>query len=150
MAERVKKQKTRGKYPMQPMLIPVGQQPVVYPPPVYAQPQPVYRMHPQYQYPMVPNIAPVPQTRNPVVAVPIGPPIGPPVVLTPQAGVSPTPVPAPIPTPIPAPIPAPIQTPVPPPQPIIIQQAPPQVNKTPTVVIKRYIRKDDDCCCNIF
>ena len=143
MAERVKKQKTK-KYPMQPMIIPVGQQPMVYPPQVLAQPQPLYQMRPQpYPVPMMQNISPVPQTRNPVVAVPIGPPVGPPVILRPQPVATPTPVPVPV----PVPVPTPVQAPVPPPP--VVVQAPPPVNKAPTVVIKRYIHKEDDCC-NIF
>ena len=140
MAERVKKQKT--KYPMQPMIIPVGQQPMVYPPQVYAHPQPIYQMRPQpYPVPMMQNIAPIPPARNPVMAVPIGPPVGAPVILPPQPMVTPTPVPVPV------AVPTPVQAPVPPPP--IVVQAPPPVNTPKTVVIKRYVRKDDDCC-NIF
>ena len=142
MAERVKRQKT--KYPKQPMMIPVGQQPMVYPPQVIAQPQPIYQMQPQpYAVPMMPNISPIPQRPNPVVAVPIGPPVGPPVVLPPQPVVTPTPVPVPV------AVPTPVQTPVPVPLPPVVVQAPPQINTPKTVVIKRYVHRDDDCC-NIF
>ena len=134
-----KKVKTKKvyKYPMQPMVVPVGPQPVVYPQPIIGQPQPVYAMTPQ---PIaMPQMQPMqqvqinPQTGNPVIAVPVGPPVtmaqplGPPTMVPAQAVVTPM-------------QPQVIATPPPP---------PPPVNQKPTVIIKRYYQKDDGCC-NIF
>ena len=137
-----KRHNKKYKYPMQPMLIPVGAQPVVYPPPVMGQPQPVYAIPPQpyaiqpqpVPMPMVQPINRVPGTGNQVVAVPIGPPV---TVAQPIA--QPVLMPA-----------QPMVTPTPPPLTPMVQPKLVAPAQKPTIIIKKYYQKEDDCCCNIF
>ena len=128
------KQKKKNKYPMQPMMIPVGGQPLIYPPPVVGQPQPIYPMQPQpYAMPIVQPINGMPRPPNQVVTVPVGPPItvnqpiGAPVMMPAQALATPPPQPPQV-----------IQ------QPVVVQQ-----QKPPIIIIKKY-RQSDDGCCTIF
>ena len=128
------------KYPPQPMVVPVGAQPVVYPQPVMGQPKQIYAMPPQaqpYQIAGMQQIKRNPKTGNPIVAVPIGPPIkvapamNTPVMMQPQPMVTPPPVI--------------VQRPVVTPPPVVV--APP-VNQPPTtIIIQRYHERDD---CSIF
>ena len=137
--QRVQPKKTKTKkiykYPVQPMMVPVGPQPVIYPQPIMGQPQPIYPVTPQpIAMPAMQQVQINPQTGNPVIAVPVGPPV---TVAQPIA--PPTLIPAqPVATPVqPQVIAAPVVTPQPP------------VNQKPTIIIKRYYPKDDGCC-NIF
>ena len=135
MAEYYQKKKTKkNKYLMQPMLVPVGAQPVAYPTPIMNQPQPVYPIQPQPVYPMQPQPYQMPpvKTGNPVITVPIGPPI--PVT---QNVVAPPVMPV-----------QPVVAPTPPPPQVIAQPVLAKPNKPKTIIIKRYYEKDD-CCCNI-
>ena len=47
MSDNHKKHTKKVKYPVQPMMIPAGAQPMIYPQPIMGQPQPVYAMQPQ-------------------------------------------------------------------------------------------------------
>ena len=120
-----KKTKTKKgyKYPNQPMMMPAGQQLMIYPYPMAPQ---------QYQTPAIQQIGTNPQTGNPVIAVPVGPPVqvaqpmAPPVIMAPQPIVAP-------------------QPPVIVAQPAVPQAMPP-VNSKPTVIIRKIYHKDDGCC----
>ena len=126
MADKYQKKKTKNnKYPIQPMMIPVGAQPpVLYPTPIMNQPQPIYPIQAQPVYPMKPQpyqMQPV-KTPNPIITVPIGPPI--PVT---QNVVTPAMMPV-----------QPVVSPTPPPPQVIAQPVLPKQNKAPTIIIKRY------------
>ena len=130
-----KKTKTKKvyKYPKQPVMVPIGQQPLIYPQPIMGQPQPIYPITPQpITTPAMQQVQINPQTGNPVVAVPIGPPvtmaqpIGPPTMMPAQAMTTPV-------------TPQIIATPNVTPQPPVTQ-------KPTTIIIKRYYQKDDGCC----
>ena len=125
-----KKKTIKNNYAVQPMMVPIYPQPMIYPNQYVAQPQPMYQLMPQtygMMQPVIPQATP-----NPIVAVPVGPPIT-------------------IAQPVGAPILMPVATTPTPTQKIIakpIKKAPKK--KAPNILVKKYQKPQQDDCCNVF